>query len=82
MMNERERIGARIAELRKSLGMTQEELAGKCGLQRTTVSKIERGRFSVSVDMLSRICEVLGSRLEIAASPTKKSQEKKQLSSK
>ena len=43
MMNERERIGARIAELRKSLGMTQEDLAGKCGLQRTTVSKIERG---------------------------------------
>ena len=65
MMNERERIGARIAELRKSLGMTQEDLAAKCGLQRTTVSKIERGRFSVSVDMLSRICGVLGARIEL-----------------
>ena len=66
MMNERERIGARIAELRKSLGMTQEDLAAKCGLQRTTVSKIEHGRFSVSVDMLSRICDALGARIELA----------------
>lgn len=65
MMNERERIGARIAELRKSLGMNQEDLAAKCGLQRTTVSKIERGRFSVSVDMLSRICVALGARIEL-----------------
>lgn len=65
MMDERKRIGARIAELRKSLGMTQEDLAAKCGLQRTTVSKIERGRFSVSVDMLSRICEALGARIEL-----------------
>lgn len=65
MMNERERIGARIAELRKYLGMTQEDLAAKCGLQRTTVSKIERGRFSVSVDMLSRICGALGARIEL-----------------
>lgn len=65
MMNERERIGARIAELRKSLGMTQEDLAAKCGLQRTTVSKIERGRFSVSVDMLSRICGALGAKIEL-----------------
>lgn len=65
MMNDRERIGARIAELRKSLGMTQEDLAAKCGLQRTTVSKIERGRFSVSVDMLSRICGALGARIEL-----------------
>lgn len=64
-MNERERIGARIAELRKSLGMTQEDLAAKCGLQRTTVSKIERGRFSVSVDMLSRICGALGAKIEL-----------------
>lgn len=65
MMNEREIIGARIAELRKSLGMTQEDLAAKCGLQRTTVSKIERGRFSVSVDMLSRICGALGAKIEL-----------------
>ena len=47
------------------LTQAQEDLAGKCGLQRTTVSKIERGRFSVSVDMLSRICEVLGARIEL-----------------
>ena len=65
MMNEREIIGARIAELRKSLGMTQDDLAAKCGLQRTSVSKIERGRFSVSVDMLSRICGALGAKIEL-----------------
>lgn len=65
MINERERIGTRIAELRKACGMTQEGLANKCGLQRTTISKIERGRFSVSVDILSRICGALGVMVEL-----------------
>ena len=61
----RTEIGNRIHEIRLSKGMTQEELASKCGIIRTTISKIERGKFSVSVDMLARICDVLGATIEI-----------------
>lgn len=63
--NIREEIGERLYEIRLSKGMTQEELASKCGIIRTTISKIERGKFSVSVDMLARICDVLGARIDI-----------------
>ena len=37
----RERIGNRIAALRKKAGLTQEELALRAGLQRTHVGRIE-----------------------------------------
>ena len=63
--NIREEIGGKLHEIRRTRNMTQDELASKCGITRTTISKIERGRFSVSVDMLSRICEELGAKVEI-----------------
>ena len=63
--NIREEIGERLYEIRLSRGMTQEELASKCGIIRTTISKIERGKFSVSVDMLARICEALCAKIEL-----------------
>lgn len=63
--NIREEIGGKLHEIRRARNMTQDELASKCGITRTTISKIERGRFSVSVDMLARICDVLGARIKI-----------------
>lgn len=63
--NIREEIGGKINEIRRARNMTQEELASKCGITRTTISKIEHGKFSVSVDMLARICEELGAKVEI-----------------
>lgn len=47
------------------MGISQVELAEKCRLIQATISKIERGRFSVTVDMLQRICEVLNCRIEL-----------------
>lgn len=61
----REYIGMQIQERRKKLGLSQVDLAEKCGMIQATVSKIERGRFSVTVDMLQRICEVLNCRIEL-----------------
>ena len=46
-------IGARIREARKELGLTQEELAEKLGVQRTMVVKLEQGKFTdISLSLL------------------------------
>lgn len=62
---ERKRIGMRIAELRKAKGFTQEELSIRAGLQRTHVSRIEAGRYAVTIDTLSTIAEQLGCKVDI-----------------
>lgn len=64
-MDIRERIGGRIAELRTKRGLSQSELAGMTGLRQETISKIERGRFSVSVDLLGKLTDALGASVEI-----------------
>ena len=60
MNEERQRIGQRIADLRKQHGMTQQALADKTGLIRAHISRIERGRYSVGFDTLQQIAEALG----------------------
>lgn len=62
---ERKRIGMRIAELRKAKGFTQEELSIRAGLQRTHISRIEAGRYAVTIDTLSAIAEQLGCKVDL-----------------
>lgn len=64
-MNHRERIGQRIAKIRKERGITQEQLAEMSGIDRTNVNKIERGRYNVSIDILQKICDVLVVNIDI-----------------
>lgn len=64
-MNERIRIGNRLRELREAQGLTTTQLGEKCGLSHSTISKLENGRWSASIDMLSRVCEALGAKVEI-----------------
>ena len=63
--NERIRIGSRLRELREEQGLTATQLGEKCGLTQSTISKVENGKWSVSLDILSKICEALGARVEI-----------------
>ena len=48
-------VGDRIRQLREQHGIAQEELADRCGINRTHLSKIERGKISPSVVTLSQI---------------------------
>ncbi len=61
----RDRIGARIAMLRKQSGMTQEELANRAGLQRTHVGRIEAGRYAVTLETVQAIAQALGMTVDI-----------------
>lgn len=65
MTNEREKIGSRIKEIRSSQGLTQQDLADRCGITRTTISKIESGKFNLSIDLLNRILSPLNAEILI-----------------
>lgn len=72
---ERQRIGQRIADIRKEIewtdatgirrtGMTQTELAEHTGLQRSHIVRLEQGRYGATIDVLSSIADVLGKRVD------------------
>ena len=53
------KIGQRIKELRKQLGLSQESLAYKSEVDRTYVTDVENGRRNVSVEILDRLIKAL-----------------------
>jgi Zn-dependent peptidase ImmA (M78 family)/DNA-binding XRE family transcriptional regulator len=57
-------VGARIAAGRKARGLSQDDLAGRLGLDRTAVTKIETGRRHINSLELVRLAEVLERPLE------------------
>lgn len=54
------KIGFRIGEKRRELGMTQEELANKIGKTYKHISAIENGRSRPNIDTFVKICTALG----------------------
>lgn len=64
LFSERERIGCRVTELRKAAGMTQEDLADKAGINRVTITKVEAGKFAATIDLLTKIAEVFGTKID------------------
>lgn len=63
-MTERERIGKKVAELRKEKGLLQDELAELSGLRQQSISRIEQGMFNTTIDTLSKIAEALGKNID------------------
>ena len=61
----RDRIGQRIAALRKAAGLTQEELAIRAQLQRTHIGRIEGGRYAVTLETVQAIAQALGMTVDI-----------------
>lgn len=59
MKNATELFGARIRELRKAQGLTQDQLAEILGIEQKYVSLIEHGKSYPSLDRLMRIAEAL-----------------------
>ena len=59
MNNLKEKLGARIQEIRKSKKITQEKLAEMIGLDIPNISNIERGKRFVSATTLENIIKAL-----------------------
>ncbi|HYI31142.1 MAG TPA: helix-turn-helix transcriptional regulator [Bradyrhizobium sp.] len=53
-------FGKIIAGLRRTAGLSQEELADRAAIHRTYVSQIERGLKSPTIVMLFRLAKALG----------------------
>jgi len=54
------RIARRVRDLRTQLGMTLDELAGKCDVSRSMLSLVERGESSPTAVVLEKIATGLG----------------------
>lgn len=63
--SERVRIGRRIKELREAKKMEARDLALLTGIDAANLSRIEQGKYSTGVDILSRICVILNAHLDL-----------------
>ena len=53
-------FGRRVRDLRRAAGMTQEDLAERCGLFRTYMSRIETGKANPTLTMIHALAASLG----------------------
>ena len=49
-------FGHHVHSLRRARGLTQEQLADRCGLSADTIRRLEHGDFSPSLDTLRKLC--------------------------
>ncbi len=56
----------RIVEARMEEGLTQQELAERCGMKASNLCRLENGNGNPSVATLEKIARGLGKRLEIS----------------
>ena len=60
-------IAVQIVELRERHGLTQAELAERCGIDQGDISRIERGATSPTDRTLQRIAEILDADVRLVA---------------
>ena len=61
------KLGVMLQELRKEKGLTQEELAEKCGTSKTYISRIENDASDIRLSTLMKIIrEGLGGKLKLS----------------
>lgn len=53
-------VAINLRRLRRAQGLSQEELAGRAGINRNYVGMLEREENAATVDVLERLADVLG----------------------
>jgi len=69
-MNKRQQNGILIAKARKASESTQQEMSIKTGINKSTISQIENGRFGGSLDIIETYIDALN--LQITVEPKSK----------
>ena len=54
----------RVKSARAAKDLSQQELAGVCGVSRQTISAIEKGDYNPTVNLCITICRALGKTLD------------------
>ncbi len=54
------RLGANITKARKAKGLTVQQLANDCDIEKSNLIPIEKGRINITINTLSKIAKVLG----------------------
>lgn len=67
MQDKCEELLDQLAEIRKSKGLTQKELAKACGIPQSTIGKVETHTRTPQIDTFLKIIEKLGYTLEIVS---------------
>ena len=62
---ERIRIGERIRQIREERNMEARDLAKLAGIDAANLSRIENGKYSVGIDILSKIAAALGKKIDL-----------------
>lgn len=62
---ERKRIGAKIRQLREDKGIEAKQLATLVKIDAANLSRIEQGRYSVGLDILTKIADALGVKVDL-----------------
>lgn len=63
------KVGAGIKQLRNARGLTQAQLAELVGVERTSITNIEKGQQRLGLDLLDKIATALGMRLTMRLEP-------------
>lgn len=68
-------LGDELRNARRKAGLTQEQVAARARISREYVSQLERDRQSPTVDMLLRVCRILGTSASAIIAKVEKAQE-------
>ena len=70
-------LGSTIQQVRKTKGLTQEELGKRVGLPKSSISKIEKGQTHISFEDASLLMDAMGEKMSIQVIGMKEPDEKK-----
>lgn len=62
-------LAQQFKELRKQKHLTQTQLAEKIGLEKGAISKIENGKFNLTLATINKIASALGARVNFDLQP-------------
>ncbi len=65
LLDRRKALGERVRELRLAAGLNPSQLARRAGITAGNITRIEAGMYSVGIDLVNRLGDVLGARLDL-----------------